>query len=277
MENETWILIFNFSSLLFAVFAALSGYGITYFETAKQARKSNEAYPNSLMKYEVFRKISKRGKLYCQMATVMFGILVPISAFIASTLVDREAKIETLKKATSGTLSPGSRDQVRKIIKDGYAFVEIKIGNGVGRWFAGAADGVIFRIGDEIGLGVTEKSGNLLVSFIVRDKFGEIVAEMTENEWELNEENFYKRNYDDTGLEVIDSKGDVIFQIELEKGLIKLQGKLYTRSGGGAAFYCAPDGAAVIQGFDSTFVDSIHIQPIFKYPSEKYFGVRLTD
>ncbi|MGB8490969.1 MAG: hypothetical protein WCE64_07910 [Bacteroidales bacterium] len=69
------------------------------------------------------------------------------------------------------------------------------------------------------------KEGNLLVDCTFRDFSGKIVAEMTNNEWEINPNNYFQRNYDSHGVEIIDQDGIFTLQIDLvDNNTIKLGG-----------------------------------------------------
>lgn len=67
--------------------------------------------------------------------------------------------------------------------------------------------------------------GKLLVDCNFRDLSGKIVAEMINNEWEINPNNYFQRNYDAYGVEVIDQEGISILQIDfVNNNTIKLGG-----------------------------------------------------
>lgn len=56
--------------------------------------------------------------------------------------------------------------------------------------------------------------GALKFSGSFRSLDGKIVAEIKDNEWQVNPNNYFKRNYDDNGLEVIDADGIMKFQVD---------------------------------------------------------------
>lgn len=59
---------------------------------------------------------------------------------------------------------------------------------------------------------ISEKG--FFVSTIIRSFDMEIIAEIENNEWKLNPNNYFRRNYDESSLEVIDNYGIPVLQIE---------------------------------------------------------------
>lgn len=75
---------------------------------------------------------------------------------------------------------------------------------------------------------VSEDSNGLLISAVVRSLDGRIVAKIHNNEWVLNPNNYFRRNFDKSALEVIDEYDIPVLQIEyLTKNQMKLGGIFY--------------------------------------------------
>lgn len=120
------------------------------------------------------------------------------------------------------------------------------------------------------------KDGNLLVSCTVRDLDGKIVANMINNEWEINPNNFFKRNYDENGLEVIDQDGITKLQIDfIDDSILKIGGVIIDSH---EVHFISDETVIstdlrlikkdeIIKGSDSN-------PNMFIYPSDKNFGKR---
>ena len=111
-----------------------------------------------------------------------------------------------------------------------------------------------------------------------RDFNGKIVAEMNENEWKINPNNYFKRNYDAQGIEVIDQEGITKFQIDfIDFNIIKLGGVFKDSKN----LMFVSDTMTTIYDIRSiskeeSIKKSETIPEIFLYPAEKYFGQRKT-
>lgn len=211
----------------------------------------------------------------CNIGIAVFSILAILCTFGSFYFGKKATEDDQRKTSFTGAFEAVASRNFRKIIEGGQSFVQLQVGESESQVLIGAPDGKILGLDEEVGLAVSEKDGEVKLSFKIRNKNGELVAEMVDNEWELNRRNFYKRNFDNSAIEVIDNQGDVIFQIELMHDRIKLQGKLYSKTGLGIAFFSNEKCCSTIRGFDSTNANEIHIRPIFKYPSDRHFGERV--
>lgn len=118
----------------------------------------------------------------------------------------------------------------------------------------------------------------IYVSAKVRSLDGKITAEIENNEWELNPNNYFKRNFDKSGLEIIDEFGIPIFQIDLiDNNSIRLGGifineitSIIIKSNTSplTAYGGIPD-------IENLKKEGLEIQKMFKYPSNKYIGERV--
>lgn len=64
----------------------------------------------------------------------------------------------------------------------------------------------------------------ILVSGIIYDDYGNVVVEMNKGKWGLNKGYNFSINYDDKALEIINKKGQVNFQLELDGIYFRLSG-----------------------------------------------------
>jgi hypothetical protein len=143
---------------------------------------------------------------------------------------------------------------------------------GSARFKIDSPDGVFLKDRDLPVLTLSLKRGKLLVTTTIRDAKGEIVAELTNNEWRTNKNNIFDRNYTDNALEVRDQNGKVALQVVHFGDTIHLAGIFRCRSGWTNVFCPVPEGGAVIDIRPPGQEPQHSIAPIFEYPSELHFG-----
>lgn len=130
--------------------------------------------------------------------------------------------------------------------------------------------------------------GKLFVNVIIRDYNKEIIAVISENTWKLFDSN-YEYNNDKNAFELV-TKGDrkVFMHIEFKDGFVYVEGFFITQIFG---IYILPnyetddlwlhivdgdnDGDNLNKDIYFSDLNSGVLNPIFKYPREKYFGVRM--
>jgi hypothetical protein len=121
------------------------------------------------------------------------------------------------------------------------------------------------------------KNGKVFISCKFYNLNNEIVGEIENNEWQLNS-NFYKRNYDNNAIEVIDNYDIVIMQVILEGEKIKINGVLHC---GNQLLIC--NGSGVIgHPLDPTsetekslyLSEARKIKRIFEYTGDNWLGKR---
>jgi hypothetical protein len=119
------------------------------------------------------------------------------------------------------------------------------------------------------------KNHKLNVTTIIRDKSGEPILAILDNEWTIYKNDF-EYNYDENSIEIV-SKGEriVFFHLKLLDGVVYTEGSLYTKNGNGINI-CPSDGmnSKIVLLDKNTIVDNSTLKRIFKYPIEKYIGVR---
>jgi len=127
-----------------------------------------------------------------------------------------------------------------------------------------------------LGLKVRIEDKQIKVSATVSDYNGDIVAVIVDNEWKVNPNKSFDRNYSNDALEIKDNKDKVVLQIKVTDGILQFQGILYDpkkelswliaqRERDGRM-----DGYMEIQKPGESFKYSII--PIFKYPSNLHLG-----
>ena len=101
---------------------------------------------------------------------------------------------------------------------------------------------------------------------------------MSENEWKINPNNYFKRNYDAQGIEVIDQEGITKFQVEfIDFNIIKLGGVFKDSEN---LMFVSDTMTTIFDIRSISKEESIRrsetIPEIFLYPAEKHFGQRRT-
>jgi len=144
----------------------------------------------------------------------------------------------------------------------------VEIGSGTNREF-------FYRLLKDNNFKLEAEKGQLKVTLLIRDRTGNAVAEIIGNEWKVNPNSSFDRNYSKNALEIKDLTGEIILQIRLIEDRIQLQGKFYHSDGSGVEIG--------ILGIDKNYPGGIHflgsdtlselkVQPIFVYPSNQHLG-----
>jgi hypothetical protein len=127
-----------------------------------------------------------------------------------------------------------------------------------------------------LGLQVRIKDKQIKVSASVTDYNNELVAEIVDNEWKVNPNKSFDRNYSNDAFEVKDNKGRVVLQIKIADDILQFQGILYDAKKGLSRLIAQRerngrmDGFMEVQKPEMGF--SYSITQIFKYPSSSHLG-----
>ncbi len=113
---------------------------------------------------------------------------------------------------------------------------------------------------DEDQISVKRVNGELVLTTTVRDKDGNLIVEVIDNHWTVSplKASCWDKNYTADTLEVKDGRGRVVLQVRVLPDRIQIQGEWANTHNVVAddGQYNARDG----------------LNPIFRYPSEKYWG-----
>ena len=132
--------------------------------------------------------------------------------------------------------------------------------------------------GTPLNLKLKLKDNRLLVSTNIISSDGNFVGELVENEWRLNPNNMFTRNFDDNGLEIIDNNNIPVFQIDMiDNNNIRIGGII--RSGNKIAIVKNNDEPYRLIRRDSFDIDQIkeygsEVKKMFKYPISKHLKKR---
>ena len=132
--------------------------------------------------------------------------------------------------------------------------------------------GVLFR-DREVPLVSMSLAGNrLLISTSLRSEDGELIAELKDNEWQLNKNAVFDRNYSNRALEVRGRSGKVELQVVHLGDTIHLAGIFRCRNGWSAVVGPAGRHGAWMEFKPPGESPSLEIPPICEYPSDRHFG-----
>lgn len=127
------------------------------------------------------------------------------------------------------------------------------------------------------------KDNKLFVNTIIRNLDGKVIAVIEDNTWTLYENDFEYNDDNSTTFELV-NKGErkVFFQIQLINGIASISGYLLNDKGLGFIFYDAPKDLKgslmhIIRSEEdkAQIPNDIVIPRIFKYPRDKYYGIRI--
>jgi hypothetical protein len=111
-------------------------------------------------------------------------------------------------------------------------------------------------------------NGRVLLSTTVRDDNKNLIAEIIDNHWIVSSStaSCWDKNYTDDSLEVKDGHGRVVLQVRVLPNIVQLQEEWQWNPG-------TKSGGIYVRGHYS---EKDGITPLFKYPSELYWGELLT-
>jgi hypothetical protein len=193
-------------------------------------------------------------------------------AYYFGKRVDREKEV---RAAYSGVL-----EAKPETLLSGQAHIwpNLELGDsGAVLVYAGPSGSPLFKFGEDTALIVLRENGQVKVSIIIRDQSGKAVAELVKNEWRVNPQNSWDRNFTSDALEVKDSSGDIVLQVRALQDRVQLQAKLYDSTGRGVGFgkILGPDGKWG-GGIELTGAANprlrLRISPLFKYPGDRHLG-----
>jgi hypothetical protein len=212
--------------------------------------------------------VNKRWKKWLVWLTILLIILSATFKIIDIRVKENQERYCGRLKNSSKILLSG---------KDGI-FPKLKLGNSktffVWQGPSGEAMLKFLGINDLI---IEAENGKLKISTKIRDKNGQIITEIANNEWKLKKEILWDRNYNDTALEVKNTEGDVVLQVILKKDCIQFSAKMYDGQGNGIGLGSKLDerygeilGVLEIRKLWCPL--ELHIDPIFEYPSDLHLG-----
>jgi hypothetical protein len=194
--------------------------------------------------------------------------------------------------AFMGVLGPTAYDQWREekaaaqegdlpgagmVLTDGVnrGFPMVQIGKGTS--FIMTPNGVsdMFPFFRDSGVKIEWGKKGPLLTTVVRDRNGNLVAEVKKNHWKVYPLFCADKNYTKDALEVQDSAGHVVLQVRILPGKIRIQGEWWDTQGSGVRMLQLPDpkaGSQVVRMNRQNQHDDALIEPIFAYPSKDHWN-----
>jgi hypothetical protein len=149
--------------------------------------------------------------------------------------------------------------QLRSQVKSQQQYPVLKLG-GSGLMWAGEPNKPIIEVAGEP-LTISLSDGRAQLSLVIRDKNGIVLAAIRNNEWFVAPPPVtLDRNFNENSLEVIDSKGEVIFQLQVYGEEVRLAGHFYSING---------VGPLTLQPW---LAETPSSGKLFKYPSAEHHG-----
>ena len=205
-----------------------------------------------------WKDLNKRGKLAIIFLILCLGIIA-LYSFNQYQNDKREEKINS----TYGDLK--SEYTQYPAVGIGFTIDAAKIITG--------ADGV-FSIADIRVFKAYVKNNKLYVDMVIRDSLGNPIITIQGNEW-TKYQDAYEFNNDDNALELV-TKGDrnVLFHLKLVNGIVYIEGTFYVGVNKGFNFFTGNkwDGFQMLG--PGVYPNNEKMRRIFKYPRERYLGVR---
>jgi len=214
--------------------------------------------------------ITKEVSLWLK-GVIVFLILIAVTAqiFVARTEI-KEKKASrysgVLKGAPITILSAGQEVYPQLKLGDSRVFFN----------WQGSKGKPMFKIFEDNDITFWIDNDRLRLSTKIRNKNGEMIAQLIGNEWKVKPEKLWGRNYSDNALEIVDEAGDVVLQVILEEDHVQFAAKMYSSNGQGVGLGSTEDPKIGVVGVIEIAPPGqplkLFIEPIFKYPSELHLG-----
>ncbi len=146
---------------------------------------------------------------------------------------------------------------------------QMSVAIGSSKVIVNTTNGVFLRDHTEPLVWLKLQDEKLLVSANFRDEKGDLIAELRENEWKLNKELIFDRNYNESALEVRGQNGEVVLQVVNCGTVISFAGSLRCSNGRLVTLTSNESGKGV---WDFYSPPRYKIKTIFEYPSDTHFG-----
>jgi hypothetical protein len=129
-------------------------------------------------------------------------------------------------------------------------------------------------LASDAGLKISRGAGGPLLSTPIRDRAGNMIAEVNNNHWQVYPPYCSAKNYDKHALEVKDAAGHVVLQIRLLSDTVQIQAEWHNPYGHG---YRAIDsgGKQMLTMWSNLQQEESYqqfIDPMFVYPSREHWG-----
>jgi hypothetical protein len=195
---------------------------------------------------------------------MVFTFLFASISIVIIVFNDQQYIENQFKLAYEGKLEPENRKSYKRMIEIvGYPNKSEKSNHGV------IHEGSALELNNGA-FKLCLNNGKITASANLFNCNSKLMAELNENEWKIEPNSTWDRNYSRSALEIIDDKGEVAFQIQILSDTVHYQVKYYQASGKVLAIYENGNGMAMYLG--NADYNCVHIKPIFKYPGSLHLG-----
>ena len=211
----------------------------------------------------------KQDSVPIYVAAIVVLLLILVAIF--QLFDERNKAKEKEKNKNSGVIEPIVKTLMSS---DDDIYPQLEFGDGgTILKFTGPTGSPMFRLFQDSHITIVVEDDQLKISTKIRSKNG-IVAELMKNEWHINPNNSFDRNFSENAIEVKDHEGDIVFQVKHVGDRIQLQGKFYDVNGNGIALVKGPggEGGAMVPLRAEMPDNQSQIEPMFKYPSALHIG-----
>jgi hypothetical protein len=215
------------------------------------------------------------------------GLILAIPQYLEQKRTDEATENFQKQLKMAGTLNskgiPASADQNPEMISLGGMRMFVDPGT-----FGSFSNDVLLTDRGDPVLWTTEFGGRFSVSCDIRNEDGDLIAQVRDNEWQLNKDLIFDRNFSDKALEVKEKNGNVVLQVAHLGQILYIAGVFRSKSGYTTTIanistvnpHVAPgEGIKGLQAGNSIWQVSlpheypqVTINPIFDYSSELHFG-----
>jgi hypothetical protein len=143
---------------------------------------------------------------------------------------------------------------------------------GATRFAIDEPNGVFLRDGNHPLFRFHLSGGRLFVTTTMYDKDGNLVAELIDNEWALNKNALYDRNYTSSVVEVRDNRGHVVLQVVHFGDTVHLAGTLHCCNGWTAILGPIGKDGAVFDLRPPGIPNEYEVAALCRYPSAAHLG-----
>ena len=211
-----------------------------------------------------------------QLAILVGLIVVALGGYGTYYFNKKLAQERENRHAIVGTLDPTDTAVSGKSIEHARPVIEFGDSGSMLVW-NGPAGTPMIQFWEDISLTIERVNNHVVVSTMIHDSSGKLVAELVKNEWRVNPGGAWDRNYTNDTLEVRGVSGEVVLQVRTLPTRIQFQAKMYNAAGRGMYWgkIVGPDGK-VGGGWEFTGKNhpelTYKISPLFRYPSDLHFG-----
>lgn len=218
MNLESWLTASHIVLFIGAIVGGIGGLGSYLFRKKLKKRKGHSWTWN-------INRARWTSWLDVSHTAIFVGLVMTAFGGLGSHLIgDKITEDNEKRAALSGTIVPpslGTPPEILTVIFGGNQFLHKS-----NDYIAGhSVSPISSLLGSEHEIAFRKGEDRVLVSTTVTSIDGKVVAEIRENEWVINPNNYFKRSYTENGLVVVDAYNLPILKVDvIDEGTVVLQG-----------------------------------------------------